>query len=154
MGVLEVPDQTAEGGSTRRVPLGRRVVATLEAARSTLNTDRILDDDLRRIRDGDQHAALRHVEQTSVAAVSSLAAGPNRRVRVSSVQHRRGSAAALVESPGVADQGSRSTSRRRSLPVGCRVPCKGAPRPVGGRECGAPGGLVPANDQQGGRALF
>jgi LuxR family transcriptional regulator, regulator of acetate metabolism len=87
MSVLEVPDQTAEGGSTRRVPLGRRVVATLEAARSTLNTDRILDDDLRRIRDGDRHAALRQVEQTSVAAVSSLAAGPNRRVRVSSVQH-------------------------------------------------------------------
>jgi hypothetical protein len=39
---------------------------------------------------------------------------------------RRGSAAALVESPGVADQGSRSTSRRRSLPVACRVPCRGA----------------------------
>src|SRR5262245_42044586 len=86
MSVLEVPDQTSEGGATRSVPLGRRVVETLEAARSTLNTDHILDDDLRRIRDGDRHVALRQIEQTGVAAVSSLATGSNRRVRVSSVQ--------------------------------------------------------------------
>ena len=87
MSVLEVPDQVADGEATRRVPLGHRVVATLEAASSTLNTDRIPDDDLRRIRDGDRHAALRQVEQTTAAAASSLAAGPNRRVRVASVQH-------------------------------------------------------------------
>jgi DNA-binding CsgD family transcriptional regulator len=86
MSVLEVAEQTAEVGSTRHVPLGRRVVATLESARSILNTDRIADEDLRRIRDGDRHAALRQVEQTSAAAVSSLASGPSRRVRLLSVQ--------------------------------------------------------------------
>jgi LuxR family transcriptional regulator, regulator of acetate metabolism len=84
--VLDVAEQTAEVGSPRRVPLGRRVVATLESARSILNTDRISDEDLRRIRDGDRHMALRQVEQTTVAAVSSLAAGPSRTVRVLSVQ--------------------------------------------------------------------
>ncbi|HET9739083.1 MAG TPA: LuxR C-terminal-related transcriptional regulator, partial [Solirubrobacteraceae bacterium] len=41
---------------------------------------------LRRIRDGDRHMALRQVEQTTVAAVSSLAAGPSRTVRVLSAQ--------------------------------------------------------------------
>jgi LuxR family transcriptional regulator, regulator of acetate metabolism len=86
MSVLEVGEQTAEAGSTRRVPLGRRVVSTLESARSILNTDRIPDEVLRRVRDGDRHAALRHVEQTTAAAVSSLASGPSRRVRVLSVQ--------------------------------------------------------------------
>jgi hypothetical protein len=40
MSVLEVADQVADGEATRRVPLGHRVVATLEAASSTLNTDR------------------------------------------------------------------------------------------------------------------
>jgi LuxR family transcriptional regulator, regulator of acetate metabolism len=86
MSVLEVAEQTGEVGSTRRVPLGRRVVATLESAQSILNTDRIPDEDLRRIRDGDRHAALRQVEQTSAAAVSSLASGRSRTVRVLSVQ--------------------------------------------------------------------
>ena len=86
MSVLEVAEQTGEVGSTRRVPFGRRVVATLESAQSILNTDRIPDEDLRRIRDGDRHAALRQVEQTSAAAVSSLAYGPSRTVRVLSVQ--------------------------------------------------------------------
>jgi LuxR family transcriptional regulator, regulator of acetate metabolism len=76
----------AENGSTRRVPFGRRVSATLESAHSILNTDSIPDEDLRRIRDGDRHAALRQVEQTSAAAVSALASGPSRRVRVLSVQ--------------------------------------------------------------------
>jgi LuxR family transcriptional regulator, regulator of acetate metabolism len=68
------------------VPLGRRVVATLESARSILHTDRIPDEALQRIRDGDRHAALRQVEQTTTAAVSSLASGPSRTVRVLSVQ--------------------------------------------------------------------
>jgi LuxR family transcriptional regulator, regulator of acetate metabolism len=86
MSVLAVAEQTVHVGSTRRVPLGRRVVATLESARSILNTDRIPDEDLRRIRDGDRHAALRQVEQTSAAAASSLASGSSRRVRVLSVQ--------------------------------------------------------------------
>ena len=86
MSVLEVAGQTAGVGSTRRVPLGRRVVATLESARSILNAGRISDEDLRRIRDGDRHVALRQVEQTTVAAASSLAAGPSRTVRVLSVQ--------------------------------------------------------------------
>src|SRR5262249_939260 len=36
---------------------------------------------------GDRHAALQRVEQTSAAAVSSLASRPSRRVRVLSVQH-------------------------------------------------------------------
>ncbi len=86
MSVLEVAEQRAEVGSTRHVPLGRRVVATLESARSILHTDRIPDEDLQRIRDGDRHAALRQVEQTTTAAVSSLASGPSRTVRVLSVQ--------------------------------------------------------------------
>ena len=86
MSVLEVAVQTAEAGSMRRVTLGRRVVETLESARAILNADRIPDDDLRRIRDGDRHVALRQVEQTRAAAVSSLASGPSRRVRVLSVQ--------------------------------------------------------------------
>ena len=86
MSILEVAEQTGEVGSTRRVPLGRRVVATLESAQSILNTDRIPDEDLRRIRDGDRHAAVRQVEQTSAAAVSSLAYGRSRTVRVLSVQ--------------------------------------------------------------------
>ena len=85
MSVLEVAQQMAEVGSTRHVPLGRRVLATLESAQSILNTD-IPNEDLRRIRDGDRHAALRQVEQTSAAAVSSLASGPSRTVRVLSVQ--------------------------------------------------------------------
>jgi hypothetical protein len=59
MSVLEVAKQTAEVGSTRRVPLGRRVVATLESSQSILNMDRISDEDLQRIRDGDRHVALR-----------------------------------------------------------------------------------------------
>ena len=86
MSVLEVAGQTAEVGSTFHVPLGRRVVATLESGRSILNTDRISDEELQRIRDGDRHAALRQVEQTSAAAASSLASGSSRRVRVLSVQ--------------------------------------------------------------------
>lgn len=86
MSVLEVADQTADAGSTRRGRLGHRVVATLEAARSILNTGLIGDEDLRRIRDGDRHAALRHVEQTTATAIASLASGSNRRVRVLSVQ--------------------------------------------------------------------
>ena len=86
MSVVEVADPTTEAGSTRRVPLGHRVVSTLESARSILNTDHIADDDLRRIRGGDRHAALRHVERTTAAAVTSLASGPSRRVRVLSVQ--------------------------------------------------------------------
>ena len=56
MSVLEVAEQTGEVGSTRRVPLGRRVVATLESAQSILNTDRIPDEDLRR-------TALREAEE-------------------------------------------------------------------------------------------
>jgi hypothetical protein len=86
MSVLEVAEQTAEVGSARRVSLGSRVVATLESARSLLNTDRIPDEDLQRIREGDRHVALRQVEQTTAAAVSSLAAGPSRTVRVLTVQ--------------------------------------------------------------------
>jgi DNA-binding CsgD family transcriptional regulator len=86
MSVLEAAEQTAEVGSTRRVPLGRRVVATLESARSILNTDRISDEQLRLIRDGDRHVALQQVEQTSAAAVASLASGSSRRVRVLGVQ--------------------------------------------------------------------
>lgn len=84
--VLEVAEQRAEAGSMRHAPLGRRVVATLESARSILNTDRIPDEGLRRIRDGDRHAALRQVELTTATAVSSLASGPSRTVRVLSVQ--------------------------------------------------------------------
>lgn len=86
MSVLETAEQTAEGGSARRLALGRRVVATLESARSILNTDGISQEDLRRILDGDRHAALWQVEQTSATAASSLASGPSRRVRVLSVQ--------------------------------------------------------------------
>jgi LuxR family transcriptional regulator, regulator of acetate metabolism len=86
MSALEVAEQTAEVGSARRVPLGRRVVATLESAQSILNTDGIPDGDLQRIGDGDRHAALRQVEQMSAAAVSSLASGRRRTVRVLSVQ--------------------------------------------------------------------
>jgi hypothetical protein len=83
---VPVVEQRAEVGSTRRVPLGRRVVATLESAQSILHTGRIPDEDLGRIRDGDRHAALRQVEKTTTAAVSSLASGPSRTVRVLSVQ--------------------------------------------------------------------
>jgi DNA-binding CsgD family transcriptional regulator len=86
MSVLEVGEQAAEARATRRLPLGHRVVATLESARSILNVDHVADEDLRRIRDGDRHAALRHVEQTTAAAASSLAFGPSRRVRVRTVQ--------------------------------------------------------------------
>jgi LuxR family transcriptional regulator, regulator of acetate metabolism len=87
MRVLEDPAQSAEVGSMRRVPLGRRVVATLESAQSIVHTrSGISDEDLRRIRDGDRHAALRHVEQTIAAAASSLASGRRRAVRVLSVQ--------------------------------------------------------------------
>jgi DNA-binding CsgD family transcriptional regulator len=86
MSVPEVAGQAAGVRSTRRVPLGRRVVATLESAQSILHMDRIPDEDLQRIRDGDRHAALRQVEQTSAAAVSSLASGRSRTVRVLSAQ--------------------------------------------------------------------
>ncbi|MFG1820842.1 LuxR C-terminal-related transcriptional regulator [Kribbella sp. NPDC049174] len=86
MSVLEIPGQRSEGRSAGRVSVGRRVVATLEAARTTLHLDSILDEDLRRIRDGDLHVALRLVEHARGAAMSALAAGSNRRVRVSSVQ--------------------------------------------------------------------
>lgn len=86
MSAREVAEQAAAVGASRHVPLERRVVATLESAQSILNTDRISDEDLRRILDGDRHAALRRVEQTSAAAASSLAFGLSRRVRLLSVQ--------------------------------------------------------------------
>jgi DNA-binding CsgD family transcriptional regulator len=86
--VSEVP-QPAAVEATRHVPLGRRVVATLERAQSILDR-RIPDDDLRRIAAGDRHVALRQVEQTTAAAASSLVSGSSRRVRVLRVQELLG----------------------------------------------------------------
>jgi LuxR family transcriptional regulator, regulator of acetate metabolism len=86
LSVTGVADPTAEAGASRHAPLGHRVAATLESARAILKADHIAEEDLRRIRDGDRHGALRQVEQTSATAVSALALGPGRRVRVLSVQ--------------------------------------------------------------------
>jgi len=87
VGVLEVSaEQALDRPSATKVPLGRRVVATLEASRSLLSLDVFDDEQLARVRDGDRMVALQLVEHTNAAVVDCLSTGPARTVRILEVQ--------------------------------------------------------------------
>jgi DNA-binding CsgD family transcriptional regulator len=85
-GVLDVAEQVQGSGAASRVPLARRVVATLEASRALLGIDLADDDQLRRVADGDRLVALELVEHTSAAVIDRLSTGPGRTVRILEVQ--------------------------------------------------------------------
>src|SRR6266540_2196644 len=78
--------QETEGRFTRRAPLGRRVVATLEDGQSLLGIGPFGEDPLRRVRDGDRFAALQLVEKAIADATDCLATGSSRTVRILRVQ--------------------------------------------------------------------